>query len=102
MSSNGADNGHGGSVTVHRDRVLVSLKSEQCHKPRSLINAHFSISTYFLTVLTYKCLHLTTRVYGSKKWRLAALAQVAEWGRAVVMDLNPLIFSPHSIKFYMG
>ena len=26
VSSNGADNGHNGSVAVHRDRILISLK----------------------------------------------------------------------------
>ena len=30
---------------------------------RFLISAHFSINTYFLTVRTYKCMHLTTQVY---------------------------------------
>ena len=30
---------------------------------RSLISAHFSISAYFLTVQTYKCMCLTTRVW---------------------------------------
>ena len=34
---------------------------------RSLINAHFSISAYFLTVQTYKCMHLTTQVWISDK-----------------------------------
>ena len=32
---------------------------------RSLISAHFCISAYFLTAETYKCMRLTTRVYGS-------------------------------------
>ena len=30
----------------------------------SLISAHFCISAYFLTAETYKCMRLTTRVYG--------------------------------------
>ena len=31
---------------------------------RSFISAHFLLNTYFLTVQTYKCMRLITRVYG--------------------------------------
>ena len=64
-SSSGADNGHCGSVAVHHDRVLVSLKKVGGAINHSLISAHFSVSTYFHTVQTYKRMRLTTRVYGT-------------------------------------
>ena len=64
VSSNGADNGHSGSAAVHHDRILVSLKKVGGVINRSLISTHFSVSAYFLTVQTYKHMHLTIRVYG--------------------------------------
>ena len=46
VSSNGADNGRGGSMAVHHDRILVNLKkSGQCHKQLS-----------YKCTLFYKCI----------------------------------------------
>ena len=64
-SSNDTDNGHSGSVAVHCDHVLVSLKKVGGAINCSLISAHFSISAYCLIVQTYKCMRLTTQVYGN-------------------------------------
>ena len=62
VSSNDADIGHSGSVAVHRDRMLVSLKKVGSAINRSLISAQFSISAYFLTIQTYKHVDLTAWV----------------------------------------
>ena len=47
---------------IYHDRVLVSLKKMGGAINHSLISAHFSISAYFLTIQTYKRMHLTTQV----------------------------------------
>ena len=62
MSSNGAVNGHGESVAAVQLRTGKPKKMGSAIN-RSLISAHFSIRVYFLTVQTYKCMRLTTRVY---------------------------------------
>ena len=65
MSSNGVDNGHGEFVAAAQSRTGRPTKMGSAINS-SLISAHFSISAYFLTFQTYKCMRLTTRVYGIK------------------------------------
>ena len=79
VSSNDADNSRGGSrcdrVPVRPRRWAVLMGGSINH---SLISIHFSISTYFVTVQTYKHMHPPTRVYSNllSPWYRYSIAMV--------------------------
>ena len=75
------------TVAVHR--MLVSLEKWAVLMggaiSRSFISAYFSLSAYFLTVQTYKCMRLITQVYGKAFFKLnlsRLLAQVTMYDKS--------------------
>ena len=68
---------------------------------RSLINAYFLLSAYFLSTPSYKCMRLTTRVYGTLNILLHAPNHITEIGLTRVPGLLSVCVSVPCTKLHM-